>query len=170
MTVMTRAFVLAAALAAAHVGTAMPGPQRPCLATDQQMKALISRIDTDRDQFRASFARASDRGPVENLLSEQPIDRSLTAFEQAVDLLRDCLDSWRSNRADAETLLRRASAIDDYMARNRLDGSARGDWQALRLDLDALSCAYGFTWDWTTASPAVPVQTGGRQAEAARLP
>ena len=134
------------------------------------MKALVSRIDTHRDAFHASFSRAANRGPVENLFSELPIDRSLTAFEQAVDLLRDRLDNPRANRADAEVLLGRASVIDLYMARNPLDGPAQADWQALRLDLDALSCAYGFTWNWRNASPAPPVPAGGRQVTAACQP
>ena len=127
MTVSTRVFVraaaLAAALAAANLGVALPGPQWPCQATDLKVKALVSRIDTHRDAFHASFSRAANRGPVEDLFSELPIDRSLTAFEQAVDLLRDRLDNPRANRADAEVLLERAAVIDRYMARNPLDGA-----------------------------------------------
>src|SRR5688500_19938646 len=63
------------------------------------------------------------------------------------DWSSDVCSSDLSDRADAEDVLRRATALDDFMMRNQLDASARNGWQALRLDMSDLARAYGITWN-----------------------
>jgi hypothetical protein len=161
--------VLVAALTAALTATigvvATPGPQRPYRVTAQQMKALVDRIDAHRDAFHASFTRAIDRNSIESQSSEALVDRSLTAFEQDLDMLRDRLDDQRADRGDVDALLQHASAIDAFMVRNRLDALARSDWRTLRLDLETLARVFGMAWDWRTGAPALPVWPDAKQVD-----
>jgi hypothetical protein len=145
-------FVLAIVLVVAAAGVAMAGQPPSARVTDQQLKDLVNRIATREAAFHASFDQALDRSPVESTPAEHEIDRFVKYFEQATDFLRDRVSDQRSDTADAENVLRRASFIDVIMMRNRLDASAQETWQGLRSDLNDLARAYGIAWSWSPLS------------------
>jgi hypothetical protein len=165
MTGMQRVVVLAVGLAVGSAGLAMAGPQRPNRVSDQQLKDLVHRIDTHRDAFHVSIARAVDRSPIKGSPTDTQIEKSVKDFERATDRLRDRVNDRQSDTADAEQVLRRASVIDDLMRRHQLDARAQSDWQALRLDMNDLERAYGITWSWTASSQSMPVRVDDRQIE-----
>lgn len=143
--------VLAAVLALASGGMALAA-QQPSRSSDQQVKALLNRIDQRTDTFRSSFDRAIDRNPINESRAEDQINRSVTDFEDATDRLRDRVNARRAGTVDVEEVLSRASLIDSFMARNQLDASAEDDWQDLRQDLDQLAYVYGVTANWTLSA------------------
>ncbi len=165
MTGFRRTVVLAIGLAVASAGIAVASRQRPYRVNDQQLRDLTTRIETHRDTFHESLARAIDRSPINGSQAEDQFDRSVESFKQATNVLRDRVNDRQSNTADAENVLRRASVIDDLMTRNRFDTPAQADWQALRRDMDELARAYGVTWNWSAASQNMPSRVDDKQVQ-----
>jgi hypothetical protein len=157
--------VLAVVLAFASAGLTMASQQRPYRVSDQQPKDLVKRIETHRDAFHASVKRAIDRSPIHDTPADEQIGRSVNDFAQAMDRLRDRVNDRKSDTADAEDVLRRASSIDNHMMRNQLDTPAQSDWQALRLDMNELAHAYGITANWSAASRNTPYRDADKQVE-----
>lgn len=166
MAFIRRIVVLAVGLGLASAGMAVAGQGRPYRLSDQQLQDLVNRIDTHGDAFHASVERAIDRSPINGSPAEDQIDRSVKDFEQATDRLRDRVNDRRSDTADAEDVLRRASFIDTFMMRNALEARAQSDWQALRLDMNDLARAYGITSGWSVASQqTMPYRIDDKQVD-----
>jgi hypothetical protein len=140
---------LAAVFALTGVGVIGAAQQRPNRASDQQLGALLSRIDRSIATFRTSFDRAIDRSRINGSRAEDDINQSVSDFKQATERLRDRVQDHRAGAADVEDVLRRASVIDGFMASHALDATVARDWQSLRGDLDELARAYGVTRNWT---------------------
>ncbi len=146
MTIIKRIVVTAAVLTIMSASMTIAAQQRPYRLSDQQVKDLVSRIDTHTDAFTASFDRAVDRTRTEGDTQIQ----SVKNFEQATDRLSERVNNRRSGTADVEDVLRRASLIDSVVTAHHQDTAVGRDWQALRRDLDELARAYGVAWDWTS--------------------
>jgi hypothetical protein len=163
MTGIRRTVVLAMGLALAGAGLAAADQSRPYRVSDQQLRDLATRIAADRDRFHDSLGAAIDRSPINGSSAEDQINRAVESFKQATDLLRNRVNDHQADIADAENVLRRASVIDDLMARNRLDTSSHAEWQALRRDMDELARAYAITSNWSAASQNTPSRVDDRQ-------
>src|SRR6188474_3434254 len=161
MTGMRHVVLLACGLAMASAGMATAGQQRPYRVSDQQLRDLVSRLDTHKSDFHASFARAI--GSINGSGERDQASRSVKYFEQATDFLRDRVNDRQSETADAENVLRRAALVDGFMMRNPLDTTAQKDWQVVRQDMNDLSHAYGVTWRWSAASQNTPYRVDDRQ-------
>ncbi len=161
----THAAILAVAFAVAGAGMATAAQQRPYRVSDQQLKDLVNRIDTHEQAFRSSFERAIDRSPIKNSQTADQAGRSMKDFNEAADRLRDRVNDGQSVTSDAENLLRRASAIDSLMMRTQFEAPAQRDWQALRLDMNDLTRAYGIAWNWSAASQTVPARVNDNQVK-----
>jgi hypothetical protein len=165
MTGIKHAVVLAVGLAVASAGMATAGQQRPYRVSDQQLKDLVNRIDTHRDAFHDSFERAIDRSPIKGSPTADQAYRSMKDFDQAADLLRNRVNDRQSGTPDAENLLRRASDIDSLMTRLSFETTAQRDWQALRLDMNDLTRAYGIAGNWSAASQNMPARVDDNQVK-----
>ncbi len=135
--------------------------QRPSRVNDRQVNNLLSRVETDADRFRSSFATALDRSRYNGTSTEDQLNGYVQNFETATDQLRSRFDARNAAAADVENVLRQAAFLNDFMMRNRLDMQATNDWTALRADLDALARAYNVTWDWTRQSSGATYGTPG---------
>ena len=140
---------LAAVCLLATVSLGAAAQQRPSRLSDQQLKDLLSRIQTRTVTFHGSLEQAINHDQINGSQAEDRINQSVKDLEQASDRLRDRVNDRRSTTADVEEVLRRASSVDSFMADNRLDAAAQRDWQALRQDLDGLARAHGVAWNWT---------------------
>ena len=146
-----RAVALAAVFLFAAISLSVAAPQQPSRLSDQQLKDVLSRIQTRTDTFRGSLGRAIDRNPINGSQAEERINQSVKDFEQASDRLRDRVNDGRSSTADVEEVVGRASIVDNFMTANQLEAAAQRDWQALRLDVDGLARAYGVTRTWASS-------------------
>jgi hypothetical protein len=165
MTGLKHAVALAVGLAVAGAGMTAAGQQRPYRVGDQQLKDLVNRIETHEQAFRSSFERAIDRSPIRNSQTADQAGRSVKDFNEATDRLRDRVNDGQSVASDAENLLRRASAIDSLMTRTQFEAPAQRDWQALRLDMNDLTRAYGLAWNWSAASQTAPARVNDNQVK-----
>jgi hypothetical protein len=124
-------------------------PQRPSRMNDRQVGGILTRVETDTNNFRSSFANALDRSRYNGTSTEDQLNGYVQNFETATNTLRDRFNRRVAVAADVENVLRQAAFLNDFMMRGRLDARASTDWATLRADLDALARAYNVTWDWT---------------------
>ena len=149
------------------IGGPAYGSQRPYRVTDQQLDALIRRIENRTDTFRTALGRSLDRTRYDGTRTEDDINRFVGDFERATDTLRARFGSRTSVTADVENVLRQASLIDSFMRRNSLNQRAENQWSLLRTDLNELASTYSVAWNWNNTSPLPgPVDTfpGGTRA------
>ena len=140
---------LAAVFALAGGSAIVAAQQQPNRAGDRQAD-LFRRLDEGIVTFRASFDRAMNRSRMNGSRSETDINKAVNDFKLATDRLGDRAQQRRVVAADAEDVLRRATAINDFMATNALDTTVERDWRNLRGDLDELAREYDVAWNWNS--------------------
>src|SRR5687767_5341743 len=127
--------VLALAFAALVVPASAARPYRP---SDQEVRSVVRRIDDRAGEFRRHLDSALDRSPFEGSQREDNINAFARDFKVATSRLRDHLSDGRRSAADVEEVLGRASIIEQFMRRNRLEERAVRDWTLLSADLSEL--------------------------------
>jgi hypothetical protein len=157
MTSTKRIFIFATVVAFTSIGVLVTAQQRPNRVSDQQADVLVNRIAGRISVFRTSLGRAIDRNPINGSRAEDDINRSVDAFRQAADRLRNLVNDHRAGASDVEEVLTRATPVNRFMTSTPgLDATADRDWRSLRGDLDELARAYGVPWQWTTGPHAAP--------------
>jgi YMGG-like Gly-zipper len=116
--------------------------------SDRQLDAIIRRVETDADRFRADIGTALNRSTYNGTRAEDNINQFIRDFETATDQLRSRFDARTSVAADVENVLRQATYIDDFMTRQTLSMRAENSWTTLRGDLNQLASAYSVAWNW----------------------
>ena len=130
--------------------------------SDRQVDALLSRIESGADRFRADLNTALDRTRYDGTRAEDNINQFVRDFENATDQLRSRFNARASVAADVENVLRQATYIDDFVRRQRLPLRAQNSWTTLRGDLNQLASAYSVAWNWDVRSlPAYGDTTAG---------
>lgn len=181
MTGMTRTlvFAVAAALGLGLAGTQLSGaPQRRDSGrmSDQQLKDLVTRIDTGARSFRTSLDQKVNRSQIDDRRWNADINQAVTDFTQATRRLRDRANRRQAGVLDVEDVLRRGTSIDSFVQHYQLSQQAEQQWSALSGDLDVLARGFDVPWDWnppgySTGWPAVRITdrlTGTYQLETAR--
>lgn len=69
-----------------------------------------------------------------NTAREDKLNKWVTDFEYATDLLRDRFNSRTSTASDVQMVLQRATLLDRFMRDERLSYQAERDWTNLRGD------------------------------------
>jgi hypothetical protein len=135
--------VLGIALAALVVPARAAEPFR---FSDKEVRTVVQRIDDRASDFRKHLDSALDRSPFEGSQREDNINGFVRDFKEATSRLRRNLGDGRRSSADVEEVLQRASAIEQFMRRHRLDERAERDWALLSADLSELARMYGVRW------------------------
>ncbi len=118
--------------------------QRPYRLNERQMNNLLQRIENRSQVFQQSLDAALDRSRFDSTRRENEINRYVRDFTEATSRLRN---RSRVNN-DVTEVLNRASYLNDFMQRERLDTRAQNDWLALRRELDQLANAWNLNWNW----------------------
>ena len=152
---MRRMFSLALVLALACIGMTAQAQRRTYRGTDQQVRQLITRIESRTNLFRSDLDARLDRSRIDGTRREDDINQLVGDFENATNRLRDRFNSRQSVSADVQSVLDQAALIDSFVRRNRLGARSERDWASLRLDLNELASVYGVSWRWdnTTNTP-----------------
>src|SRR5215210_3245135 len=116
--------------------------------SDRQLDAIIRRVETGADRFRADLGTALNRSTYNGTRAEDNINQFVRDFENATDQLRSRFNSRNSAASDIESVLRQATYIDDFMNRQTLSNRAENDWTQLRSDLTQLATIYNVAWNW----------------------
>jgi hypothetical protein len=145
---MRRMFSLALVLALACIGMTAQAQRRTYRGTDQQVRQLITRIESRTNVFRTDLDARLDRSRIDGTRQEDDINQLVGNFENATNQLRDRFNSRQSVSADVQSVLDQAALIDSFVRRNRLGARAERDWASLRLDLNELASVYNVSWRW----------------------
>lgn len=120
----------------------------PYKVSDTNVRTLLSRLETNTDNYRRQIGIDFDRSALNNTRSEDAMNAYITDFENSVDKLKQNFDSRRSTTADIDEVLNRAYYIDSFMRDYRLSATTENQWKLVRTDLDTLSNYYSVTWNW----------------------
>ena len=132
--------------------------QRAYRLNDKQVETIIHSVENGAKSFRSSLDNALDQSRFDGTSREDNINSRIKDFEGAIKQLHDQFDSGKSAVRDVQNVLDRASRVDEFMRRNRLDNRAQNDWSKMRHDLDRLANAYSVTWRWQLTYLPVEVQ------------
>jgi hypothetical protein len=146
MTRASRAFGAIVAIGLLCGSLTATGQQRSYRGTYQSVLQLIHRIEDRTDLFRNSLDAALDQSTLDGSSAEDNINLFVRDFDAAVTRLRERFDRRQSSAVDAQEVLNRAAAIDDFLRRRPLDGRTQRSWSNLRLQLNQLARAYSVSW------------------------
>ncbi len=148
-------------VAAANSSTVVNSPNH---VNDATIKTLLTRIETETDNYKRALNNALDRSRLNNTNREDNVLDYVTEFENATDRLKQNFDARRSTDSDVREVLNRASSIDQFMRNNRLAANAERQWNFLSADLGTLANYYNVNWDKNAApvnnTAATTVNTG----------
>ncbi|MEZ5347016.1 MAG: hypothetical protein R2681_15820 [Pyrinomonadaceae bacterium] len=119
--------------------------------SDQNVKRLLTRIETRTDTYKRDMNKALDRSRFNNTSREDLIFDYITDFENATDQLKQRFDAKRSVDSDVTNVLNRAAMIDQFMKSTNLAARSKQTWGYLKTDLQTLSRYYNVTFDWNAA-------------------
>lgn len=137
------------------------GQLRPYGANDNQVRTLLTRIETNTDVFRNRLNNALDTSAINGSQREDEVVQFVSDFEQATDRLRSQFDTRRIASSDIEEVLSRASYIDGFMRSRRLTTAAQNQWSTLRTDLTTLARYYRVAWNWNNNNNTYPGNNTG---------
>ncbi len=141
-------------VALVSMGMTAQAQRRPRRSSQASVRSLINRIEDHTDVFRNSVSAAAAQTGMDSTGADNDINLLVSDFTDAVRRLHERYDRREATTADVQEILNRASLIDNFMARNRLNAGAQRDWSNLRLDLNQLARAYNTSW--SPSSPAYP--------------
>lgn len=148
MRVSSQKFKFASILAiiAAMAVTAMA--QNAYNVSGRQVRALIDRIESQTNTFRADAERSIDRSIWNGTNREASMDSLLNSFETSTDQLSNNFNGRRSAASDVQEVLSRAAAVDRLMRNNSFPARVESEWTQIRSDLDTLASYYTVRFDW----------------------
>ena len=135
-------------------------PTTRSVATDLQVKQLLTRTTRDTALLRRSLGQALARSRIKTVREEDDINRFVTELTAATNRLNEQFDR-RQIVSSVGNLLQRGVPIDDFMQRHPLTTAAQNDWRTVRRDLDDLAHVSNVAWDWGNPSNPRPNSTAG---------
>jgi hypothetical protein len=130
---------------------------------DRKVRVILQRIEQSSSKFRSSLNSSLVQSRIDQTRPENDINTFEPGFETATHQFRSQFGRHLEGVADVEIVLRQASLINGFMARNRLDRQVQNDWAAVRTDLKALANVYGVTWHWSRQVPSPTNSSGSLQ-------
>jgi hypothetical protein len=116
---------------------------------DRQVRQLLARIETRSDLFKQNLEEALTRVRYSGAGDRDDITQMVSDFENSVDRLKTNFNSRTETRRDVEDVLNRASSINSFLNRVRLETRVTQNWATLRTDLSELARLYNVSWNWT---------------------
>jgi len=134
--------------ALAVIGVSAQTQRRPYRVTDRQVSGLLQRLEQSSNRFRGSLNTALIQDRIDETRPQNDINSFEPAFESAIDQFRDRFTHRLAVAADVQNILQKASLVNGFMTRNRLNTQVQNDWASVRTDLNALANAYSVSWQW----------------------
>lgn len=123
---------------------------------DNQVRNLLSRLETRTDTFRGQVDNRLDNSRWDNTARENQIMDFVNAFENATDQLRRSFNDRRVTQAEVNAVFTNAAYIDSFMRRNALAAAPERSWTLIRNDLNQLASLYRVNWNWNQTLPPFP--------------
>lgn len=137
-------------LAFSIIGVSAQAQRRPSRVAPRLSlnAAILQRLEQSSNRFRNSLNVALVQGRIDETRPQNDINSFEPAYQSAIDQFSDRFTRRLAVAADVQNILQKASLINGFMTRNRLNPQAQNDWASVRTDLNALANAYGVTWQW----------------------
>ena len=121
----------------------------PYRVSDREVEKVLRKIEQQSDRFRSALDSSLDKSRLDGTREEDSINKFVKDFYEQTKNLRDRFDDHKSTSGDVQSVLDRASRIDEFIRRNpmRKNDAAR-EWSRLRSNLDELANIYSVTWRW----------------------
>lgn len=145
--------------ALALIGISAQAQRRPNGITDRQVRVILQRLEQSSNRFHNSLSAVLVNGRFDETRPQNDINSFEPAFSSAIDQFRDRFTHRQEGEADVQNILQKASLVNGFMTRNRLNVTVQNDWAAVRTDLNALANAYGVNWRWNRQT-LPPVDSG----------
>lgn len=110
---------------------------------DKDVKALIERIDHERDRFEDQLDGKLKRSILRGPGGEVNVERYLDDLQENVDRLKERFASQYAASAEVTTVLRQGSDIQRFMSTQPPDLDGASEWNRLAKSLGELASAYG---------------------------
>jgi hypothetical protein len=140
------------------IGVSVRAQRQSSRTTTRQISTILQRLDQSSNRFRDSLNNALISDRIDETRPQNDINSFEAALDSALDQFKDRFNRRRAGAADVQSVLQKASLVNGFMTRNRLNGQAQNDWAHVRTDLNALASAYGISWQWTR-QPLPPVNS-----------
>jgi hypothetical protein len=128
--------------------------------SDSRVQTLLSRIELKTNNYKRQMEAALRTDTVADQ-SDETINDYVAELEAAETRLRRRFDSRQSTSLDATEVLSRATYVDQFMNRNRLNAQTQAQWRNLKADLNTLATYYSVSWNWNQALPPTTRETTG---------
>jgi hypothetical protein len=143
---MNKAISITLFLALFGLGQTLGYAQTQSRMNDQQMQALLTRLNNRSQIFTASLDTALGRSTVNGTDTADRIRQETGDLKQAIDGFHDKWEAGRADSTAAQGVLDQATQVDALVKRNRLGTQAENSWTDLRYELDQLASAYNLNW------------------------
>lgn len=154
-------------LACSIVGMSTEAQEQADVINKRQVALVIQRLERNSNRFRGSLNAALVQGRIDQTRPQNDISSFETAFEGATSEFRDQFNRSRTGAPDVQNVLQKASLVNGFMTRNRLNRTVQNDWASVRVELNALANAYGLSWQWNrqtfppvNSNPSLRVSNG----------
>ena len=142
------------------VETNSPSTATTYTVPESQVRTLLSRLGLKTNNFKTQIDTALSADTTADQ-SDATISDYMVGFETAERRLQQQFEGRRSTSADATELLTRATYIDQFMTRNRLNPQTQAQWRNLKADLNTLATYYNVNWNWNQRLPSDTGAAGG---------
>ena len=139
------------------IGLSVKAQRQNSRVNTRQVSDILRRLAESSDRFRNSLNTAVEQSRADGR-PENDVNSLERDFESATNQLNDRFRRRRAGAADVRNVLQKASPINDFISRRRLDAQAQNDWASVRSNLEALASAYAVDWRWN-AQTRPPVST-----------
>lgn len=136
---------------------------QPRRNSDRQISGILQRLEQNSSRFHSSLNLALARGRIDETRSQNDINSFEPSFAGALNQFKDQFNRRNATAGDVQDVLQKASVVNGFMMRNRLNQGVQNDWTLVRTDLNALASAYGLSWQWSQTPP--PPMSSSRLSE-----
>ena len=134
--------------ALAVIGVTAQAQRRSARVNNRQVSSILQRIERSTNTFRNSLNIALVNQRVDQTRPQNDINNFEPDLGSAIDQFKSRFATRQAGTADVQNILQKASLVNGFMSRNRLNTRVQNNWAAVRTDLNALATAYGITWQW----------------------
>jgi len=113
--------------ALAIIGVSAQAQPRPNRASDRQVSNVLQRLERSSNRFRSSLNLALVNGRIDETRPQNDINTFEPALQNAIDQFRVGFNRRQASAADVENVMQKASLVNGFMARNRLNVTVQND-------------------------------------------
>jgi hypothetical protein len=122
--------------------------------TDKDVKALMERIDHERDRFEDQLDGKLKRSIVRGPGGEVNVERHLDDLQENVDKMKDRYTGRYAASQEVTTVLQQGSGIQRFMAAQAPNMDGASEWNKLSASLGELAAVYGTSFPLSAGQAA----------------